>query len=110
MSGQPKVSFQLGQGNLGRPLTGFDHYSLFKAYYYAAAAVAGYTAITDAILTSLKDAEAKGIVNDFADATAATSLQTVTAIGANGDTVEISIPNYAGTSIALGTYTKVTGD
>jgi hypothetical protein len=107
---QPKVSFTIGSGGLGRPLTGTDHYSAMIAYDYGSAATSAYSGIGDAIYTSIKDAEADGVVSTCAEATAATSDQTVTGTGADGDTVNLVAPKWDGTTVDLGTYTKVTAD
>lgn len=107
---QPTVKFILGNGGLGRPLPGFDHYSSAIAYYKAASAVTAYATIGDKQYNSLVDAENDGIVNTCTEATAATATQTVTAIGANGDTVNLSFTSFDGNVINLGTYTKVTAD
>lgn len=104
------LSFVNGQGGLGAPLPGFDHYSALVAYYKAAASVGAYSSIGNKIYTSLADAEADGVVNTYAEATAATSAQTVTAVGVDGDTVDITRTDWLGNVIELGSYTKVAGD
>ena len=108
--GAPKVKFTLGQGGLGRPLQGFDHYSALIAYYYAASVNTDYANIGDKIYTSLLDAENDGVIDTCAESTAATSSQTVTATGSDGDTIVITWTNLDGTVITLGSYTKVSGD
>lgn len=107
---EPKVSFTLGQGGSGRSLTTFDHYSAMVAYYSAGSANSAYAGIGDKIYTSIVDAENDGITFSFSDATAATSSQTVTTAGTNGDIITITFLSWDGTTITLGTYTKVTGD
>jgi hypothetical protein len=109
MSGQPKVRFTLGQGGLNRPLDGFDHYSAMICYDYAGIATAAYANMFG-IYTSIKDAEDDGIVTTCAEATAATSDQTVTLAGTDGDTINIAVLKWDGTTVDLGTYTKITAD
>ncbi len=58
---------------------------------------------------SLPEAEALGIVGDYSDETKATGNLAISAIGANGDTVVISVIEWKKT-VVLGTYTKVAGD
>lgn len=106
----PKVSFTLGQGGLGRPLQGFDHYSAMIAYYYASSVNTNYANIGDKIYNSIEDAEDDGVVDTCAEATAATSSQVVTATGADGDTITFEWTNPDGTVITLGSYTKITAD
>lgn len=106
----PKVTFTLGQGGLGRPLTGFDHYSIMRAYYYASSANTDYAGIGSKIYYSVADAEADGVVNTHTDATAAEAILTVSTAGTNGDVVTITVDKWDGTTITLGTYTKVNGD
>ena len=54
---QPKISFTLSQGGLGRPLPGYDHYSAMIAYEKASSATSAYATIGDTIYNSLLDAE-----------------------------------------------------
>lgn len=107
---EPKIIFNLAQGGLGRTLPGYDHYSSFIAYQKAASLTAGYSTIGNKIYTSVADAEADGVVNTCAEATAATSAQTVTAVGSDGDTIAITWTDWDGTVITLGSYTKVSAD
>lgn len=107
---RPKVSFTLGSGGLGRPLTGFDHYSAMIAYDYGSAADSDYASIGDKIYTSIEDAEADGVVDTCAEATAATSTQTVTGVGSDGDTITITMEDWLGNEYTIGSYTKVTAD
>lgn len=104
------VSFINGNGGSGQAATGFDGYSALVAYYKASAAVSAYSGIGNKIYSSLADAEADGINKSYSDATAATSAQTVTTIGTNGDTANYTISDWLGNIVNLGTYTKVTGD
>lgn len=104
------VNFTLGQGGLGRPLQGFDHYSAMVGYYYESAAITAYATIGDKTYGSITDAEADGIVNTCAEATAGSVTETVTNKGATGDIVSVDFTSYDGTVINLCTYTTVSGD
>lgn len=107
--GQPKVSFTIGQGGLQRPLDGFDHYSIMIAYDYGASATSAYANMLGQF-TSIEDAEAVGIVDTCAEATPATSTQLVTAVGTDGDTINLTVTDWNGVVTDLGTYTKVSAD
>lgn len=110
MSGLPGVTFTFAQGAKGQPLPNFDRYSAMIGYYYAGSANSAYAGIGDATYFSVKDAEDDGVVNTFAEATAATSTQTVTATGADGDTTVITFVTQDGTTVTLGSYLKITAD
>jgi hypothetical protein len=107
------IIFVKGQGGLGRPLEGEDYISGLLSY--VATLPSGFSS-TDRIktLTSVQDAVSLGINNTYSDSTAATGTFTVTAVGANGDTVQLKVSaiNELGiaTTYDLGTYTKVVGD
>ena len=102
------IIFVKGQGGLGRPLQGEDFIS--GLLIYAATLPSGFSS-TNRIkqLFSVADAEAAGIKADYSDGTAATGSYAVSAIGANGDTLNIKVTGVDGI-VDLGTYTKVTGD
>ena len=93
-----KVSFNLGQGGLGRPAQGTDHISglvfgglgiqkLFKAL-------------------SFEDAKLNGINLEYTDETKATSTSTITAIGATGDTYTSTVTLPTGEVVTIAEYTK----
>jgi hypothetical protein len=103
---QPQVTFKLGKGGLGRPLAGFDHYSTLIGYYSQASVNSAYANIGNKQYTSLQDAENDGVVNTCAEATASNSLQTVTTVGVNGDTLAINFTNFNGLIVNIGNYTK----
>lgn len=104
------ITFVLGQGGLGRPLPGEDYVSGLLFYTPDASLPSGFpTTARVKQLFSVGDAEAAGIKDDYADGTAATSTNTITAIGANGSTVELIIPEPDG-SRSLGVYTKTAGE
>ncbi len=107
---QPKISFMLSQGGLGRPLPGYDHYSAMIAYEKNSSATSAYATIGNTIYNSLLDAENNGVVDTCAEATAATSAQTVTTVGSDGDTTVITFVDYDGTVITLGSYVKISAD
>jgi hypothetical protein len=81
-----------------------------KCYYYDSSSNSAYDDIGDKVYTSSEDAEADGLVKDFSDATAATSVQTVTATGTDGDITVITFTDWNGAEYTLGSYTKVTAD
>ncbi|HWB91020.1 MAG TPA: hypothetical protein VG605_04190, partial [Puia sp.] len=105
--GLNNVKFNLGQGGLGRPLPGQDHYSGLIFYCADNALPAGFST-TSRIkqMFSVADAEAAGITDTHSGETPATASYLVTAIGANGDTLAISVKEPFGVTVALGTYTK----
>jgi hypothetical protein len=102
------VTFNLGQGGLGRPLPGSDHISTIL--FYTASLPSGFSS-SDRIkkIFSIEDAEDLGILDDYSDETKATGKVTITGVGADGDTIKITVAEYAET-VDLGTYTKVSGD
>lgn len=98
------VSFNLGQGGLGRPLPGSDHISAML--FYTGTLPSGFSS-SDRIkkIFSVEDAENLGILDDYSDETKATAKYTVTGIGADGDTIEFSVLEPRG-SVSIGSYTK----
>jgi hypothetical protein len=102
------VTFNLGQGGLGRPLPGSDYISAML--FYTGTLPSGFSS-SDRIkkIFSVEDAEDLGILDTYADETAATATYTFTNVGADGDTVKLTIAEPAAT-ISLGTYTKVAAD
>lgn len=102
------ITFVKGQGGLGRPLPGEDYIS--GLLFYSGTLPSGFSS-SDRIklVGSVQDAEALGIVDTSADATAATATYLVTTAGTNGDTLSISVAEIDQT-VDLGTYTKVSGD
>lgn len=107
--GLNNISFVLGQGGLSRPLPGQDYVS--GLLFYTASLPTGFSSTDRAKqVFSVSDAEALGIKDTYADATAATSTNTVTAIGADGSTVTVKVPELNGATTILGTYTKTALD
>lgn len=109
--GLNNVSFNLGQGGLGRPLPGEDFISGLIFYCANGSLPAGFTA-TNRIrqFFSITDAELAGIKDTHTDETPATAAYLVTAIGVNGDTINISVNEPFGKVVALGSYTKAASE
>lgn len=112
-----QLTFNEGTSGLGRALDNNDHMSGL-VFYNVGSFPSGFASTSTATRTktifSTADAIAAGIKNDFSDATAAQGVYTVTAIGANGDTLQLKVAdinNYGvAQSTSLGVYTKVAGD
>ena len=104
------ITFNLGQGGLGRPLPGEDHIS--GLIFYTAGSLPSGFSVSNRIkqFFSLADAEAAGIVGDYSDETKATASYLVTAVGGNGDTVEMKVAEPFSRVVSLGVYTKVAAD
>lgn len=102
------ITFLKGQGGLGRPLAGEDFIS--GLLYYTATLPSGYSS-SDRVkkIFSVSDAVTLGINDTYSDATAAVAKWVISAYGATGDTVNISVVEPNGT-VNLGTYTTVAGD
>lgn len=105
------VSFVIGKGGLGRPLPGSDHISAMLFYTGTLPSGFGSTTTADRVkkIFSVEDAEDLGILDDYSDETKATASYTFTAVGADGDTVELLVLEPSG-SVSLGEYTKVSAD
>ncbi len=103
-----KISFSKGQGGLGRTLDGEDYIS--GLVFYSSTLPSGFsTSSRIKLTTSLDDAVALGITNDHTGETVATGTIAITGVGANGDTLPISIVEPKGT-VDLGTYTKASSE
>jgi hypothetical protein len=112
---QPNITFIKGQGGLGRPLAGEDYLSGMLFYCANAKLPSGFsTSKREATIYSLADAEALGIKNDYADATASTATYLITTLGATGDIIKIAVADVDNTGTAqtqtLCNYTKVASD
>lgn len=104
----PSVTIINGQGGLQRPPAGSDYISGLIAYM--STLPSGFDANNRTKkVNSLAQAVALGINFSFADATAATAGVTITAVGANGDTINIKHTDVKGNVVNLGTYTKAAG-
>jgi hypothetical protein len=98
------IVFILGQGGLGRPLPGQDFIS--GMMFFTGSLPSGFNSSNRVKeIFSVSDAEALGIKGDYSDATAATSTNTITAVGANGDQVAVQVTEPTGV-VTLATYTK----
>lgn len=97
------VTFNRGQGGLGRALPGEDHYS--GLVLYTDTLPSGFsTSAREKLITSVEDAEALGIVRDFSDETAATGTYEVTTAGAAGNTFTLKVTEYSQVNAATGVY------
>lgn len=108
--GLNNITFVLGQGGLGRPLAGEDYITGLGFFCADNKLPAGYSTVNRVKqFFSPADAEAAGIKNDYSDATAAAGSVQVTAIGANGDTIDVSVTTPSGV-VDLGTYVKAASE
>ena len=115
MATLPSITFNKGQGGLGRALPGSDYISGMLIYTANGNLPSGFTtSVRVKALYALSDAEAAGIVNTYSDATAAAFTYLITTAGATGDTIQIKVADLTVLGVAqttdLGTYTKVAGD
>ena len=102
------IVFIKGQGSSQRAAAGEDFIS--GLILYTASVPSGFSAGVPQLLYSVVDAENKGIKADYSDETKATGIVTVTAVGANGDTINLKVTEPLSVTVDLGTYTKVSGD
>ena len=115
---QPNITFIEGSGGLGRPLESKDHISGYAVFSstYASSVPSGFTTSARVkALYSADDAVAAGIAKDYSDATAASGSYAVTAVGSDGNTVELKVADLnpltgASRTTSLGVYTKVAAD
>jgi hypothetical protein len=105
----PNITFNYGQGGLGRALPGNDYIS--GMMFVNSSLPSGFSS-TSRIkkIFSLSDAVALGINDLYSDETKATATYTVSTAGAVGDVVTVTYTDYNGTAITLCEYTLVTGD
>lgn len=106
------LRFIQGQGGSGRLASGNDHISGLMFYNDSRP-----SAFTDNFASggvhqifSAADAIALGIDGTYSDETKGTATETVSAVGADGDTFEFKFTDGAGNVISLGVYTKVAAD
>lgn len=109
----PNITFIKGQGGLGRPLPGQDFISAL--IFYTANLPSGFT--TSARIKALyqpADAISAGILNDYSDGTSASGTYLITAAGATGDVIIISVNDLSSTGdtqlTQLVVYTKQSTD
>lgn len=115
MSTLPSIVFQKGQGGLGRPLPGQDFISGMIIYAANGDLPSGFTtSVRNKVFYALTDAESAGIVNDYSTGTGAIGIYTVSAIGANGDTLELKVADVDANGnpqvTSLGVYTKTSAE
>jgi hypothetical protein len=104
----PNITFVKGNGGLGRPLAGQDHFS--GLIFYSGAFPSGFSSSNRIKkFLSVTDAEAAGIKADYSDETKSAGSYLVTTVGANGDTINIKVNEPGGVVVDLGTYTKSAG-
>lgn len=104
----PEVKIIKGEGGIGRPLEGEDHYSAFL--FYSSTLPSGFsTNDRIKVLYSLQDAEKLGIKGDYSNETKATGNILVTAVGTAGDKIEVKVTEGLVVK-SIGTYTMLTGD
>ena len=88
----PNITFIKGQGGLGRALPGQDYISGQIYYCDDGDLPSGFSTTTrEKTFYSVADAETAGILDDYSDATASTATFEVTAVGANGDTLKLTV-------------------
>jgi hypothetical protein len=116
--GAPSIQFIEGQGGLGRALDSNDHISALL-FYTGGTLPSGFATTSVATrckaLYSSDEAVAAGILDDFSDATAAQGVYTITAVGANGDKLELKVADMAlatglPQTVSLGSYVKTAAD
>jgi len=115
MATLPSITFNKGQGGLGRALPGQDYISGMLIYTANGNLPSGFsTSNRVKAFYALSDAETAGIVDTYSDATAAAFTYLISTAGSTGDTIKITIADIDVLGAAhvtdLGTYTKVTGD
>jgi len=103
------ITFIKGVGASKRVAPGQDYVS--GIIFYTAALPSGFTTTNNIkAMYSIVDAENAGILATYADETKATGIYTVTAAGATGNTLNLSINEPLGVVVNLGTYTKAATD
>ena len=99
------ISFNLGQGGIGRQLPGEDYIS--GMLFYGATLPSGFTTSNRIKqFFSLQDAVTAGIVGNYSDETKATGSYLITTPGTVGDVVSLYVAEPFGVSVFLGSYTK----
>lgn len=109
----PNITFIKGQGGLGRPLPGQDFIS--GLIFYTANLPSGFTTSNRVkALFAVTDAISAGILNDYSDGTAAQAEYLITAAGATGDIIAISVNDLSPVGVSqvtqLCAYTKLSSD
>jgi len=103
------ITFNRGQGGLGRPLTGFDHVS--GLVFYSSSYPSGFSSSNKIRkVLSVEEAEGYGIVNTHTDETAASGGNfAFSNAGAAGDVVILKVDEGEG-AYELGRCTVETGE
>ena len=104
------IRFIKAQGASKRTAPGEDYISGLVLYNTGGLPSGFTTTYNTKALYGIVDAENVGIVADYSDETQATGSYAVSAVGANGDTIEVKVLETFNNTISHGTYTKVTGD
>jgi len=103
------ITFIKGTGASKRVAAGQDFIS--GLIFYTASLPSGFTTINNIkALYSIIDAENAGIGVTYSDETKATGVYTVTAVGAVGNTLNLTVNEPLGVAVNLGTYTKGAAD
>lgn len=105
----PNITFNYGQGGLGRPLTGEDFIS--GLMFVNSSLPSGFSS-TDRIkkVFSLKEAQSLGINKDYSDETKSTASYLVTTKAAVADTITLTCATIEGTVKLINNYAFVTAD
>ena len=103
------ITFNLGQGGLGRGLTSKDHIS--GLLFYSNSLPSGFSSSARVKqFSSVADAVSAGILNDYSDATAATATYLITTLGATGDVFTLKVNEPFGAVTTVVSYTKASTD
>jgi hypothetical protein len=95
------ISFNIGEGGLGRPLAGEDHIS--GLLYYSNTLPSGFASDNRIkLIYSLEEAEALGITDENIGETKATGTITVTAAGSQNDSILVKV-DEGDITVTLGT-------
>lgn len=111
------IEFILGQGGSGRQANGVDFISGLLFYNDTRPSLFTDNVTNGGVhqIFSPDDAVALGIDSTYSDETKPTATVQITAVGSNGDTIEIKVAEWSGGlagkgTVSLGVYTKVSGD
>ena len=103
------ITFIKGQGASKRVAAGEDYIS--GLVLYSATLPSGFTTTANIKqIFSVVQAESLGILADYSDETKATASLLVTAAGATGDTIALTVTEPFNSVVTLATYTRVAGD
>lgn len=103
------ISYELGQGGLGRPLPGEDYISGL-IFYTAGNLPSGFSSSNRIKpFLSVAEAEAAGILDDYSDETLSAATIQITTAGTNGDIATVVVTDPFDGLLTLGSYTKASG-